>query len=55
VWEESDDATAAYAAFFLWLTLGSWPALQGLGLAGAKQQQPSCCPGWHLLFALQQQ
>lgn len=33
-WEDSDDGTAAYAAFFLWLALGSWPALQSLSLAG---------------------
>lgn len=33
-WEESDDGAAAYAAFFLWLALGSWPALQSLSLAG---------------------
>jgi hypothetical protein len=34
VWEDSDDGAAAYAAFFLWLALGSWPALQSLNIAG---------------------
>ncbi|WIA37495.1 hypothetical protein OEZ86_014409 [Tetradesmus obliquus] len=32
VWEDSNDAVRAYAVFFLWLALGSWPALQEVGL-----------------------
>jgi hypothetical protein len=35
VWEDSNDAVRAYAVFFLWLALGSWPALQEVGLIGA--------------------
>lgn len=44
VWEESGDGAAAYAAFFLWLALGSWPALQSLNIAG--QSVPSGNWGW---------
>jgi hypothetical protein len=36
VWEDSTDGAAAYAAFFLWLALGSWPALQSLNIAGRQ-------------------
>lgn len=39
VWEDSTDGAAAYAAFFLWLALGSWPALQSLNIAGRQAVQ----------------
>jgi nitrate reductase NapE component len=39
VWEDSNDAVRAYAVFFLWLALGSWPALQEVGLVGALSGQ----------------
>lgn len=39
VWEDSTDGAAAYAAFFLWLALGSWPALQSFNIAGRQAVQ----------------
>lgn len=43
MWEDSDDGAAAYAAFFLWLALGSWPALQSLHVAGVFAVGHSNC------------